>query len=114
MPVSFGLSYTAFSGLPYSVVSSVLGDGSLSSIFLNLADWFALGYVFAVKPTSKTRLPEVTFVQFKKRFISTTQPTPQIHRMEVMQKPDSHQFRAPRMRRKQANARVLRLYWDYL
>jgi hypothetical protein len=112
--VSFGSSITAFSGLLDSVVSSVLGNGFLSSVAYNLADWFALGHVFAVKPTPETRLPETTFVQFKKRFISTTQPTPQIHRMKEMQKPDSQQFRAHLMPRKQVNARVLRLYWDNL
>jgi len=76
----------------------------------NLAEWLSPGYVFAVKPTSKERLPKVTFVQFKKRFIATTQPTPQTHRMKVMLKPDSHKLRVPQMLRKQINARVLGSY----
>ena len=63
----------------------------------NLADWLTLGYVFAVKPISKKRLPEITFVQFKKQSIPTAQLTPQIHRMKVMLKPDSHEFRVPLM-----------------
>jgi hypothetical protein len=96
--VSFDCSETAFSGLFDLVVSSVLCDGFLSSIVFNLTDWLTLGYIFAVKPISKQRLPEIAFVQLKKQSIAAAQATPQIHRMEVMLKPDFHGSRVPLMR----------------
>ena len=80
----------------------------------NLADWLTLGYVFAVKPISKKRLPEITFVQLKKQSIPTAQSTPQIHRMKVMLNPDSHEFRVPLMRMKQLSVCALRLDCDNL
>jgi hypothetical protein len=48
------------------VVSSVLSVGLLSSIVFNLTDRFSPGYVIAIKPFSKKRLPEIAFVQLKK------------------------------------------------
>ena len=60
--ISLDSSGTAFSGLFDLVVSSVLSIGLLSSIVFNLTDRFSPGYVIAIKPFSKKRLPEITFI----------------------------------------------------
>jgi len=73
-----------------------------------------LDYVLAVKPTSEKRLPEAIFVQSKERFIPTAQLAPQIHRMQAMLKPDSHEFTIPLMSMKQLSVRALRLDCDNL
>ena len=64
--ISFDCSETAFSGLFDLVVPLVLSVGLLSSIFFNITDRLNLGYVLAVNPLSKKRLPEIAFVQLKK------------------------------------------------
>jgi hypothetical protein len=112
--ISFNCSETAFSGLFDLVASSVLSVGLLSSITFNLTNWIFLGNVFAVKPISKKRLPEVIFIQSKEQFVPTAQLTPQIHRMQAMLKPDSHEFTIPLMSMKQLSVRALRLDCDNL